>query len=218
MKFLPVLALAAACTFTPPARAADGVTYEGKAGPGKGKHIVFLAGDEEYRSEEALPQLAKILSQRHGFKCTVLFSINAPGWSAKEIADFKKAHPDKPELLATDPDPADGTIDPNTGDNEPGLEALDTADLCITSLRYRHWPDAQMKHFADYLAAGKPFIALRTSTHAFNGVQGTYKWFNDFGKNVLGERWVSHCGSHKKEATKGIIEACGEKRSACCAA
>ena len=52
------------------------VTYEGTAGPGKGKHIVLIAGDEEYRSEEALPQLGKILSQHHGFKCTVLFSIN----------------------------------------------------------------------------------------------------------------------------------------------
>ena len=179
MKLLPALALAAAFTFTPPARAADGVTYEPKDGPGKGKHIVLLAGDEEYRSEEAMPQLGKILSQRHGFKCTVLFSIN------KQT----------------------GEIDPNTADNEPGLGALDSADLCITSLRFRRWPDEQMKHFADYLAAGKPFIGLRTSTHAFNGVQGTYKWFNEFGKQVLGEKWVSHWGSHKKEATKGIIEA-----------
>ena len=39
--------------------AADGVVYQGKAGPGQGKHIVFLAGDEEYRSEEGLPMLAK---------------------------------------------------------------------------------------------------------------------------------------------------------------
>ena len=178
MKLLPSLALAAAFTLTQPAHSADGVTYEGKAGPGKGKHIVLLAGDEEYRSEEAMPQLGKILSQRHGFKCTVLFSIN------KQT----------------------GEIDPNTADNEPGLEALGTADLCITSLRFRAWPDDQMKHFADYLAAGKPFIGLRTSTHAFNGVKGTYKWFNDFGKLVLGEKWVSHWGSHKKEATKGIIE------------
>ena len=179
MKLLPALALAAAFTFTLPVRAGDGVTYEGKAGPGKGKHIVLLAGDEEYRSEEALPQLAKILSQRHGFKCTVLFSIN------KQT----------------------GEIDPNTADNEPGLDALDSADLCITSLRFRAWPDEQMKHFADYLAAGKPFIGLRTSTHAFTKISGTYKWFNDFGKNVLGEKWVNHWGSHKKEATKGIIEA-----------
>ena len=32
-----------------------------------GKNIVFISGDEEYRSEEALPQFAKILSKRHGF-------------------------------------------------------------------------------------------------------------------------------------------------------
>ena len=178
MKLLPSLVLATAFTLAASARAADGVTYEGKAGPGKGKHIVLLSGDEEYRSEEAMPQLGKILSQRHGFKCTVLFSIN------KET----------------------GEIDPNTKDNIPGIEALDTADLCLTSLRYRALPDEQMKHFADYLAAGKPFIGLRTSTHAFNGVKGTYKWFNDFGKLVLGEKWVNHWGSHKKEATKGIIE------------
>ncbi|MEO6288794.1 MAG: hypothetical protein ABIO76_02670, partial [Ginsengibacter sp.] len=34
------------------------VVYEGKSGPGNGKHIVFVSGDEEYRSEEALPMLA----------------------------------------------------------------------------------------------------------------------------------------------------------------
>ena len=55
------------------------LVFEGKSGPGKGRHIVLLAGDEEYRSEEGLPQLAKILSQRHGFKCTVLFSLNGKG-------------------------------------------------------------------------------------------------------------------------------------------
>ena len=36
------------------------ITFEGKDGPGKGKHIVFVSGDDEYRSEEALPLLAKI--------------------------------------------------------------------------------------------------------------------------------------------------------------
>ena len=45
-------------------------------GPGNGKHIVFISGDEEYRSEEALPQLAKILAKHHGFRCTVLFAID----------------------------------------------------------------------------------------------------------------------------------------------
>jgi type 1 glutamine amidotransferase len=155
------------------------ITYEGKDGPGKGKRIVLLAGDEEYRSEEALPMLAKVLSQRHGFTTTVLFAIN------KET----------------------GEIDPNVPDNLPGAEALDKADLVITSLRFRRWPDGQIRHFADYVKAGKPIIGLRTSTHAFNGIKGDFAPFNAFGKKVLGEGWVSHWGRHKSEATRGVIEA-----------
>jgi hypothetical protein len=176
MKLSPALlaiALATASAF-----AADTISFEGKSGPGKGKHVVLLAGDEEYRSEEALPQLARILSERHGFKTTVVFSIN------KET----------------------GEIDPNTKDNQPGIEALDSADLVITSLRFRAWPDEQMKHFADFIAAGKPVIGLRTSTHAFAKILGQYTSFNQFGKNVLGETWVSHWGRHKKEATRGVTE------------
>src|SRR6188508_636201 len=55
------------------------VTYEAGPGPGQGRHLVFLTGDEEYRGEEGLPVLAKILSQRHGFKCTVLFALDPDG-------------------------------------------------------------------------------------------------------------------------------------------
>ena len=72
------------------------LVLEGGEGPGKGKHIVFLIGDDEYRSEDLMPQLAKILAVRHGFKCTLLFAIN------KET----------------------GEIDPGTLDNIPGLQAL----------------------------------------------------------------------------------------------
>ena len=158
--------------------------YPGGEGPGKGKHIVLLSGDEEYRSEEALPQLGRILSQRHGFKCTVLFSIN------KDT----------------------GLIDPNTADNEPGLDALDSADLVIMSLRFRKWPEYQMKYFVKYYESGKPFIALRTSTHAFQFAGNhPHKDYNQFGKKVLGEQWVSHWGRHKAEATRGAIEPGAEK-------
>lgn len=155
------------------------VTYPGGEGPGKGKHIVLLAGDEEYRSEESLPQLAKILSQRHGFTCTVLFSVNKQS----------------------------GEIDPNTADNEPGMQSLENADLVIMGLRFRKWPAEQAKFFVDYCNAGKPFIGLRTSTHAFQ-FPGDHpnKDLNQFGKQVLGEQWVSHWGSHKHEATRGAIE------------
>jgi type 1 glutamine amidotransferase len=154
------------------------ITYEGKDGPGKGKRVVLLAGDEEYRSEEALPMLAKLLSQRHGFTATVLFAINK----------------------------TTGEIDPNTSDNLPGAEALDKADLVITSLRFRRWPNEQFKHFADYVKAGKPVIGLRTSTHAFSGIKGEFAPFNAFGKKVYGEGWVNHWGGHKREATRGVVE------------
>src|SRR5256885_13797932 len=143
-----------------------------KDGPGKGKHIVFLTGDEEYRSEEGLPMLAKLLSQRHGFKCTVLFPLGE-----------------------------DGTIDPNNNKSLPGAEALDSADAIVMLLRWRAWPDEQMKHFVDAYRRGVPILALRTSTHAFKFDGPTaYKDFNTFGKRVVGEDWVSHWGNHKKEA------------------
>ena len=52
------------------------IVYEGSDGPGKGKHIVFVSGDDEYRGEEGLPMLAKIMAVHHGFKCTVSFAIH----------------------------------------------------------------------------------------------------------------------------------------------
>ncbi len=154
------------------------LTFEGKDGPGKGKNVVLLSGDEEYRSEEAMPMLAKILSQKYGFTCTVLFSV--------------------------DPD---GTINPNLHDSLPGSEALDTADVVVTSLRFRGYKDEDMKHFAAAYNKGAAFVGLRTSTHAFSGIPGKdFKSFNNFGKRVYGEGWVNHWGGHKSQATKGIVE------------
>jgi hypothetical protein len=156
----------------------DWITYPARHGPGKGKNIVFLAGDEEYRSEEGLPMLAKILSQRHGFKCTVLFSVDD-----------------------------DGVIDPQKTASLTGAKALDSADAIVMLLRFRSYPDETMKHFVDAYQRGVPIIALRTSTHAFRlPGSSSYKDFNRFGKNVLGEEWVNHWGNHKKEATRGVIE------------
>ena len=54
-------------------RSENWIVYEGSKGIGAGKHIVLVSGDEEYRSEEALPLLGQILAVHHGFKCTVLF-------------------------------------------------------------------------------------------------------------------------------------------------
>jgi hypothetical protein len=194
------LTLLASFALVPAAYSADAdppwVVLEGKEGAGKGKHIVLISGDQEYRSEEAIPQLAKILATRHGFKCTVLFTV----------------------------DPKDGTINPLIH-NVPGLDALKTADLMVIFTRFLALPDDQMQMIAGYLDAGKPVIGMRTSTHAFNGIPATSKFarFNDgskvkgwedgFGRKVLGEHWVNHHGSHGKEGTRGIFVAGQEGHS-----
>lgn len=161
------------------ALAEDYITYE-PAHPVQRQHIVFISGDEEYRSEEGLPMLAKILSQRHGFRCTVLFSVGA-----------------------------DGTVDPTNQSSLTGAEMLDSADAIVMLVRYRNWPDEDAKHFVDAFHRGIPIIALRTSTHGFQYREdraASYRWLNDFGKQVLGEEWVSHWGRHKIEATVGVAE------------
>lgn len=162
------------------------VDYRGQGGPGKGQHVVLISGDEEYRSEEGLPQLGKILSQRHGFDCRVLFAI----------------------------DPETHAIRPDRNDNIPGLEALRTADLLVILARFRDLPDDQMKEIVDYIESGRPVVALRTSTHAFAPKSSpTYArwgwqskdWDGGFGRQVLGETWISHHGQHGSQSTRGLV-------------
>jgi len=168
------------------------LVFEGNASDTK--HIVLISGDEEYRSEEALPQLAKILSRHHGFKCTVLFAQN----------------PENP-----------GIVDANYVKNIPGLEALDSADMMVLFTRFRALPDNQMQHFDAYLKEGKPLIGIRTATHAFNFAKegsissfahyGNYykgdktEWTDGFGRLVLGEKWHTHHGNHKHQSTRGVF-------------
>jgi hypothetical protein len=184
---IPTLLIAIATVVSAPAKDAQPwVTYDGVDGPGRGKHIVLISGDEEYRSEETLPQLGKILAKHHGFKCTVLFAI----------------------------DKESGDINPIERGNIPGLEALQTADLMILFTRFRDLPDDQMKWIVDYFESGKPVIGLRTATHAFdirtNKTYQKYTWTakdfeGGFGRQVLGETWVRHHGAHGKESTRGVI-------------
>ncbi|MFT5128220.1 MAG: hypothetical protein ACI8W8_001829 [Rhodothermales bacterium] len=155
------------------------LVFEGKEGPGKGKHIVLVSGDEEYRTEESMPMLAKILSQHHGFKCTVVFA-----WSA------------------------DGKyIDPNNQAGLRGLAALDSADLMLIGTRFRKPSASEAAHVTAFLNAKKPVIGIRTATHAFNG-GGKFGniSYGQFGRLVLGEQWVSHHGRHKGEGARGVIE------------
>ena len=169
---------------------AEPLRYKGAPNlPGNGMHVVLVSGDDEYRSEEMLVQLGRILAKRHGFDCTVLFAIN----------------------------PASGEIDPEYQTNIPHLDSLETADVLIMYLRFRNLPDEQMKHFDDYLKKGKPVLGIRTSTHAFNiprdrayarysfNYSGEGEWNQGFGRLVLGETWINHHGRHGQEATRGLI-------------
>jgi len=155
--------------------------------PGHGKNVVLIAGDDEYHSEQMMPQFAKILEERQGFRCTVLFSKNEKG-----------------------------EIDPHARGNIPGLNALKKADLLILFTRFRDLPDEQMKYFADYVESGKPIFGIRTATHAFEIPSGkTYAkyswnskepgWEGGFGRRVLGETWIAHHGGHGKQSTRGRI-------------
>lgn len=149
-------------------------------------HIVLISGDEEYRSEEVLSQLARILNKHHGYKCTVLFALDT-----------------------------DGTINPNKS-NIPGLAALKTADLMCIFTRFRNLPDDQMQHIDEYVESRKPIIGLRTATHAFSIPEKSryarYHWQSKipgweggFGRTILGETWVDHHGRHGVQGTRGRI-------------
>ncbi len=169
---------------------AEPLVYEGESGIGHGKHIVFLAGDHEYRSEETLPALARILAKHHGFKCTVLFSV----------------------------DPKTGEIAPGSS-FMPGTEALNTADLMVIFLRFQNFPKEQMQPIVDYLDRGGPVVGMRTATHAFKIPKDSeFARFDTnypgkemekgFGRQILGETWVSHYGTNHKMSTRlDIVEA-----------
>ncbi|MCC7010811.1 MAG: ThuA domain-containing protein [Acidobacteria bacterium] len=163
------------------------VVYKGDQGPGAGRHIVLLAGDHEYRSEETMPALARILARRFGFTCSVFFTT----------------------------DPKTGFIEPGSS-NIAGLEALRTADLLIVFLRFQDFPDVEMQHIVDYLGRGKPVMGLRTATHAFQiqrpdapfakfSWKGVPGYEGGFGRQVLGETWVSHYGANHKQSSRLVL-------------
>ena len=183
MRPLALLCLSLLSLF---ARAADApLTYVGTEGPGKGKKVVLIANDHEYKSEEALPQLARILAKHQGFTCTVLFGI----------------------------DPKNGAIALGNPSNIPGTEALKSADLLVIFTRFQSIPVEQMQPIIDYLNRGGAVIGLRTATHGFRYAKDSplYKYSFDykgedfkggFGRQILGETWVGHYGPNHKSSTR----------------
>ena len=163
------------------------LTYAGGEGPGRGKHIVLIAAEQEYRSEQSLPMLASILSERHGFHCTVLFSLDANG--------------------LVDPTLPTRADDPNVVHDIPGLEYLRTADLVIFSHRFITLPEDDMRSVIEYLDSGKPIIGIRTANHGFwdplpYEVDGREV---SFGEDILGGTFLDHHGNWHADSTRGIL-------------
>lgn len=167
------------------------VTYEGTSGPGVGKHVVLISGDHEYRSEEILPAMGRILAQHYGFKASVFFTLDD-----------------------------DGFIEPGSS-NIAGLEALETADLMVIAIRFQDFPHPEMQHIVDYLDRGGPVLGLRTATHAFQIEDGPYlkytwnyegeEYLQGFGEQILGETWVGHYGRNHEQSSRVIpVEAAAD--------
>lgn len=128
--------------------------------------IVFVTGDEEYRSEESMPMLARILHSRYGFEVKVVYAIT------------------------------DGYIDPNRSDNIEGLEILEDADMMVMYTRFRSLPDEQLQYILNFAESGKPMAGFRTSTHAFQYGEDHPNHYLDFdwSQEVFGLPWISHHG------------------------
>lgn len=129
-------------------------------------HIVFVTGDEEYRSEESMPMLARILKNHYDFDVSVLYAIT------------------------------DEIIDPNRQDNIEGLEALEDADMMVMYTRFRKLPDDQLQYVLDFAESGRPMAGFRTSTHAFSYGEDHPNHHLDFDwpQTVFGLPWISHHG------------------------
>ena len=198
------------------------ITYKGKKGaPGNGKHIVLIAADQEYRSEESMPMLGKILSQRHGFDCTVLFSMNKDNKIDPKVMDYIPLRDKDGKIIRNEKGRPKQVFLPG---HIPGLENLDNADLMIISSRFIRFSNTGDKEkdakinkekfqpFARYFDSGKPVIGIRTANHGFK-FPLPYKWTDDkgvtrnlhFGVHVLGGTFAGHYGGWHREATMGVI-------------
>jgi type 1 glutamine amidotransferase len=140
--------------------------------------IVFVSGDDEYRSEITMPFIAELLGRKRAFECTVLYAV----------------------------DPATGKLNPKYQKNIEGLEALKTADLAVFFMRFRALSDKQMKLILDYVNSGRPIVGLRTSTHAFRypAEHKNRKYNEKFGIEVFGQKWITHHG-HRSSTEVSII-------------
>ncbi len=138
-----------------------------KAVDTKRPHIVFVTGDDEYRSEESMPMLAKIVERELQATTSIVYAKDSSG-----------------------------QIRPSYQQHLEGLESLDTADLAVFFLRFRELPDEELQHILDYVESGRPIVGFRTSTHAFLYRSDSSKFYlnDEWPSAVFGQQWITHHG------------------------
>jgi len=191
MLVLSCVSVGVGATAHPVPESDQWLTYSGGEGAGKGKHIVLIAADQEYRSEQSMPMLAKILSTHHGFDCTVLFGVNERG----EVDPTMPVYPEK------------GKEAEFKEHHIPGLQHLASADLVIFFSRLLTLPKAEQELIVKYVDSGKPIIALRTANHGFRS-QLPYKIEGKqvrWGEDILGGTFLNHHGRWQADSTRGIL-------------
>ncbi len=167
------------------------LTYRGASGPGQHKQIVLISAEQEYRSEQSMPMLAKVLAEHHGFDCTVLFGVNRQGLVDPTMPVYPKK----------------GEEDKFQSHSISGLEHLDKADMVIFFTRLLTLPEDQKKAIVKYLDSGKPIMGLRTANHGF---RGSLPYRIDgrqirFGEDVLGGTFRGHHGNWHQDSTRGDL-------------
>ncbi len=84
-----------------------------------------------------------------------------------------------------------------------GLEELTHSDLAVLYVRRRALPKAQMNYIKEYLSEGKPLLAIRTSSHAFDArtdIPDGYVDWPFFDQEVLGGNYHGHFGHGAPES------------------
>lgn len=138
--------------------------------------VVFVTGDEEYRSEESMPMVARLLMREAGVRAEVLFATS------------------------------DGVIDPNRLDHIEGLELLEEADMMVLFTRFRQLPEKQAQFILDFAESGKPMAGFRTATHAFRyGDDHDFEWLNEeWPQEVFGLPWIRHHGHESSTQVRTV--------------
>lgn len=134
---IPALALGILSLTLFPASANPGEIPPANQVVNKKPTVVFITGDDEYRSREIMLPFAKRLEDDYGFN-VIYLKDEAPCAHRKREATVLE-----------------------------GAERIKEADLMVLFVRFRSWEPKSLKLFMDHFEAGKPALGIRTTTHAF---------------------------------------------------